>query len=151
MENLDSNVFYNLDKCIKFYKKYAHKRLLENGFDISIDQWLILKFIFENPDANQSQIAKSMLKDNASVSRIIDILIAKDMIVRKQKVGDKRTSQFKLTKSSIDLLDVLNPITLMNKGDIMDSISYKEVLKMNENLKKIIENIDQMIQKFETK
>ena len=92
-----------------------------------------------------------MLKDNASVSRIIDILIAKDMIVRKQKVGDKRTSQFKLTKSSIDLLDVLNPITLMNKGDIMDSISYKEVLKMNENLKKIIENIDQMIQKFETK
>lgn len=79
-----------------------------------------------------------MLKDNASVSRIIDILIAKDMIVRKQKVGDKRTSQFKLTKSSIDLLDVLNPITLMNKGDIMDSISDKEVLKMNENLKKLL-------------
>lgn len=79
-----------------------------------------------------------MLKDNASVSRIIDILIAKDMIVRKQKVGDKRTSQFKLTKSSVDLLDVLNPITLMNKGDIMDSISDKEVLKMNENLKKLL-------------
>ena len=33
----------------------------------------------------------------------------------------------------------------------MDSISDREVLKMNGNLKKIIENIDQMIQKFETK
>lgn len=46
----------------KILQKYAHKRLLENGFDISIDQWLILKFIFENPDANQSQIAKACLK-----------------------------------------------------------------------------------------
>lgn len=151
MENLDSNVFYNLDKCIKFYKKYAHKRLLENGFDISIDQWLILKFIYENPDANQSQISQGILKDTASVSRIIEILIAKEMIVRKQNTADKRASQFKLTKSSTDLLKVLHPITLMSKGDIMDSISDKEVLKMNENLKKIIENIDQMIRKFETK
>ncbi|WP_312765966.1 hypothetical protein [Epilithonimonas sp.] len=48
MENLDSIIFYNIDKAIRAYRNYAQRQLEGNGFNITIDQWLIIKAILEN-------------------------------------------------------------------------------------------------------
>lgn len=75
MENLDLIFFYHLDKAIKTYRQFAQEKLKENGFDITIDQWLVLKAVSENQDINHNDLADAVFKDKASVTRIIELLV----------------------------------------------------------------------------
>lgn len=60
MEKLKDIIFYNMDKAIKSYRMYAQKKLKENGFKITIDQWLIIKTILENPAITQQDREKCL-------------------------------------------------------------------------------------------
>ena len=50
MEKLNSIIFYNIDKAIRSYRNYAQRQLKVHGYTITIDQWLIIKAILENPE-----------------------------------------------------------------------------------------------------
>jgi DNA-binding MarR family transcriptional regulator len=80
MEKLSNTIFFQLDRAIKSYRQYAQKRLNEKGHAITIDQWLVLKTIMDQPDISQNEIAEFIFKDKASVTRIIDLLIKKGML-----------------------------------------------------------------------
>jgi MarR family transcriptional regulator for hemolysin len=45
--------FYSLESAIKSYRRFAQARIEEGGFDITIDQWLVLKTIEESPAASR--------------------------------------------------------------------------------------------------
>ena len=79
METLNDILFYNLEKSIKMYRKYAQKQLTKAGFEITIDQWLVLKTIQENKNISQNQIAEMVFKDFASITRIIELLVKKNL------------------------------------------------------------------------
>ena len=57
MENLSSVIFYNIEEAIKTYRMYAQKQLKTNQFNITIDQWLVLKCLKENPKSTQIELA----------------------------------------------------------------------------------------------
>ena len=78
MEKLDEIIFYTLEKSIKTYRKFAQQQLLKNGYDITIDQWLVLKTLQENQQLSQNQIAELVFKDFASITRIIELLVKKN-------------------------------------------------------------------------
>ena len=58
MEKLKDITFYNMDKAIRIYRNYAQKRLRDHGFRITVDQWLVIKAILENPDITQQEIGE---------------------------------------------------------------------------------------------
>jgi DNA-binding MarR family transcriptional regulator len=99
MEKLDSIIFYNIDKAIRAYRNYAQRQLKVNGFNITIDQWLIIKAILENPEITQNEIGNLVFKDNASVTRIIDLLVKSEFIIREIHPNDRRKTNLKVTKS----------------------------------------------------
>ena len=82
MEKLNDVIFYTIEKAIKSYRQYAQKQIKKAGFDITIDQWLVMKCLIDNPDIQLQDLAKSVFKDNASVTRIIDLLIRKNYLKR---------------------------------------------------------------------
>jgi DNA-binding MarR family transcriptional regulator len=63
MEKLNQVVFYAIDKAIKSYRQMAQKNINKHGLDITIDQWLLLTSLRNNPDATQQQIAEAVFKD----------------------------------------------------------------------------------------
>ena len=76
MEKLNDQFFYNLEKAAKSYRQYFQSQLKLHGFDdITLDQWLILRIIGEQPDISQNDIAEQVFKDKASVTRIIELMI----------------------------------------------------------------------------
>ena len=88
MERLETINFYLLDKAIRTYRIYSQKKLRENGFKITVDQWLIIKVLMENPGISQQNIAEKAFKDNASVTRIIDLLVKSKYLDRKVNPKD---------------------------------------------------------------
>ncbi len=49
MEKLERVVFYKVGKAIKTYRQFAQRRMIEAGWAIKIDQWLVLHAIEDKP------------------------------------------------------------------------------------------------------
>ena len=140
MEKLKDIIFYNMDKAIKSYRMYAQKKLKENGFKITIDQWLIIKAILENPTITQQEIAKNVFKDNASVTRIIDLLVKSEYLERKDNPVDRRKSNLIVTEEGKSIMYKVQDLILENRKNALDTVSTEELEAMNLTLKKIISN-----------
>ena len=61
-ENLEDILFYSLERSIKSYRQFAQQQLVKKGFEITIDQWLLLKTVHDNPGQTQNQIAQTIFQ-----------------------------------------------------------------------------------------
>jgi DNA-binding MarR family transcriptional regulator len=140
MERLETINFYLLDKAIRTYRIYSQKKLRENGFKITVDQWLIIKVLMENPGISQQNIAEKAFKDNASVTRIIDLLVKSKYLDRKVNPKDRRTSILKVTPDGEDIINKVQDLVLQNRKMAQIGITIEELENLNATLKKIIKN-----------
>lgn len=143
MEILDEIVFYTLEKSIKTYRQFAQKRITEAGFEITIDQWLILKTIQENPDCSQNQIAEKVFKDFASVTRIIELLVKKDFLSRNFHANDRRRFELTITETGQKILDDVFPIVSENRQHALRGFSSEAIERLEKYLKEITSNCNQ--------
>lgn len=66
-----------LDQTAKKVKQFAQSSFAEKGFDITVDQWTILKALYETDQLSQKELAKRCGKDQPTLTRIVDILLKK--------------------------------------------------------------------------
>lgn len=140
MEQLKDITFYTIDKAIRTYRMYAQKKLRENGFKITIDQWLIIKAILENPGIPQQEIAEKVFKDNASVTRIIELLVQANYLQREINENDRRKFNLIVTDEGKLIIQSVQQMVLQNRKTALEGISANDLEIMNRSLKKIIEN-----------
>ncbi len=140
MEKLNSIIFYNIDKAIRTYRNYAQRQLKANGFNITIDQWLIIKAILENPGITQNEIGDLVFKDNASVTRIIDLMVKSEFITRNIHSEDRRKTNLEVTDSGKEIIKKAQKLVEKNRKTALENISKQELEMMNTALLKISEN-----------
>jgi MarR family transcriptional regulator, transcriptional regulator for hemolysin len=140
MENLNSILFYHLDKAIKSYRQYAQNKLKENGMNITIDQWLVLKVLNDNPEVTQNELAEMVFKDKASVTRIIEILVTNNYLDR--QINDENRRRFILTptKKGKQILKEIMPTVLKNRKTALKNLTEEEILIAEKVLKTITAN-----------
>ena len=92
-----STYSYLLDRTARKVKQYAQRRFNAENYDITVDQWLIIKNLNNNNDLNQSQLAEITGKDHPTLTRIIDILCKKELTERKIQPKDRRCFVIHLT------------------------------------------------------
>ncbi len=140
MENLNSVIFYNIEQAIKTYRMYAQNQLKINQLKITIDQWLVLKCLKENPKATQIELAEKVFKDNASITRIIELLVKAGFLQREVNKTDRRKFDLKITASGERILDDVYKIVLKNRAKALNGITPEEIETVNTILKKISTN-----------
>lgn len=140
MEKLNNIIFYNIDKAIRTYRMFAMKKIREKGYKITIDQWLIIKSILENPEITQQELAKNVFKDNASVTRIIDLMVKSNYLNRKVDTNDRRKSILSVTKEGKDIIEKVQNIVLENRKIALEGINKEDLDAMDIILQKIITN-----------
>ena len=138
-KGLNDIIFYTLEKSIKSYRQYAQKQLIMNNFDITIDQWLILKSIKENSGLTQQQIGINVFKDYASVTRIIELLVKKNYLQRVAHT-DKRRFILRMTSEAEDLMRSTQKVINANRRKALDGIDEDKLMSLKETLNKIIDN-----------
>lgn len=140
MNVLEEIVFYTIEKAIKSYRQYAQKQITKAGFDITIDQWLVMKCLLEDPTIYQQSLAKKVFKDNASITRILERLIEKKYLKRSDHSSDKRRSQFVITTSGKNCIKAVQKIVLQNRKHALQGIDENEVKYVKLVLEKMIAN-----------
>lgn len=95
---LFSTYSYLLDRTARKVKQYAQRRFNAANYDITVDQWLIIKNLNNDNDMNQSQLAEITGKDHPTLTRIIDLLCKKGLTKRKIQPNDRRCFTIHLTE-----------------------------------------------------
>jgi DNA-binding MarR family transcriptional regulator len=87
-----------LDRTARRIKQYAQRRFNAENFEVTVDQWLVLRNLHQHNDLNQSELAELLGKDNPTMTRIIDLLCKKGLTERHTHPGDRRSFKVHLTE-----------------------------------------------------
>jgi MarR family transcriptional regulator, transcriptional regulator for hemolysin len=136
------------DESIGLFTSNTVKNLIRflsaniKNFDITPEQWTVLKRLSENDGINQKELAIKAEKDQPTVTRILDILERKELIIKKKNKDDRRSFILFITDKGIAVKEELSPIIeKIWEEKILTGISeedlkvYRSVLvKMNGNI-----------------
>ncbi len=142
MENLDNIIFYSIDRAIRTYRQYAQQQLKRHGFTITIDQWIIIKCLIENPEISQHEIAGKVFKDNASVTRIISLLVKAKYLTRKISKSDRRKTVLKVTELGIETIESVNRIVILNREVALNGINLEDLEITRNVMQRIAKNCE---------
>ena len=112
---------------MRSYRQFAQSELKRHGFTITIDQWLVMKCLMENPTIPQTEISERVFKDNASVTRIIELLVKAKYISRKTNKADRRRSQLTVTKLGMETIDAVNQLVLRYRAKALEGVTPEEI------------------------
>ncbi len=136
-------IFYSIERAIKEYRKFAQKNISKEIKDITVDQGLVLLFLDHYPDLSQKEIAELVFKDNASMTRMIDLMVKKQYLMRTINDQDRRRHTLTITTEGKRILKKLPPIILQNRKKALEGVTDEEIQQLQSTLSKIITNCTQ--------
>lgn len=139
-KNPTGTVLYTIEQAIKEYRKVCQKNIEKVVSDITVDQCLVLIILNENEKISQIEIAKLIFKDNASITRIIELMVKKDYLIREANEIDKRKSKLVITEKGRETIVLLTPVFKLNRKTALDGLSLDEIELLDKLLHKIISN-----------
>ncbi len=142
MNKSENTIFYSIEKTIKSYRRYAQNKLKQVDSKITIDQCLILNKINDSENITQTDLAKLVFKDNASVSRIIDLMVKNGYLERNIDEENRRKYILEINKSTQLKLKKVNKVIQRNRAYALNGISEKELKQCEKTLNKIFDNLN---------
>ncbi|MBL51336.1 MAG: hypothetical protein CMG57_05200 [Candidatus Marinimicrobia bacterium] len=142
-EKLESDL--DLFMLIGQIQKLSTKRFVQNShnykLDISLDQWIVLGPVWKNEGISQKNIADYCGKDKTSVTKIIDTLEKKNLVVRVSDQLDHRIKRIVLSNKGKKLfLDAL-PVMEQTRNELRTGINDQEIETLKNILTKIYNNL----------
>lgn len=127
-----------LDRTAKRVKQYAQNHFNEHNFGITVDQWSILKILkFTDCNLSQKELAELCEKDQASLTRIVDILVNKNLVERSIHPQDRRSFFIHLTPSGKKKVDEIYPLIAEMRLKAWENLDESDF----EHLKRILNTI----------
>ena len=108
-----------------------------NGFNITSEQWGVLRCLWQEEGLSQSEIAGKVQKDKASVTRILDIMEKNRLIIRCDDPSDRRSYRIFLTAEGKSLESKLKPLAQAANQQIFQSLDEGERQELQRLLLKL--------------
>lgn len=144
-EDAYSSYSFLLDRTARKVKQYAQQRFKEKGFNITVDQWLVLKHLSEHDGMKQNELAELIFKDNPTVTRIIDLLCKKGLTERKPHHSDRRSFIVSLTKAGAKKVEQLRPKIKDIRLKAWDGLTERDFNQFKKILNSIYHNLNETV------
>ena len=94
-----------LERTFRITKLSFIKVFNKLGADITPDQWVLLDTLNQKGKLSQKEISQLSFKDAATISRIIEKLVNKELVTKSNEELDKRKTTINLTKKGKELVN----------------------------------------------
>ncbi|PUZ24648.1 DNA-binding transcriptional regulator, MarR family [Chitinophaga costaii] len=92
-----------------FLRQQIHLKIKEHDLNITFELLEVMSFLNLHDGANQQEIADVMIKDKSSMTYLIDNLVKRDMVARREDEVDRRNKRVFLTGTGRALMNKLDP------------------------------------------
>ena len=132
MQLKGKNMNKEFDNCIGLQLKIT-KNIMENEhnkflkeFGVSSEQGLLLKCAYEMPGCTQTQIAEYLFKDKTTITRMVDTLVKKGKLIRKNSNEDRRVHHIFVTPETEEKILLISPIFEKREEDLREIIGLED-------------------------
>ncbi|MDX5479643.1 MarR family winged helix-turn-helix transcriptional regulator [Fontibacter flavus] len=137
-----SKYSFLLDRTARRVKQYAQRKFKLGDFDLTVDQWIVMKNLSENELLSQSELAQMVFKDQPTLTRIIDILSKKGYVERIPHPQDRRSFQIILTESGNTKVKELKPKISAIREKAWENLNDKDFEEFKRILNTIYNNLE---------
>jgi len=142
MTNKFDSYSYLLNRTAARVKSYAQQKFASGEFDVTVDQWLILKSLNDGRYLKQKELAEITGKDMPTLTRIIDLVCKKGLTERVIHKDDRRSFTVHLTAAGIAKLDELSPKVSEIRMKAWENLTDQDYEQLKTILNKIYQNLE---------
>ncbi|MDF2925969.1 MAG: transcriptional regulator [Paenibacillaceae bacterium] len=153
MNNPQANEAQGLGNSLGFVLGVAARRvslllmLKLKEFEISPEQWSVLYYIREQEGLIQKELAGRSGKDKPTVTRILDSLEDKGLIVRKPGEHDRRSFRIYATDKGKELVELTEPVERSMNEQLAQLLGAEDCSQLLFQLNRIIGYADRLLEK----
>jgi DNA-binding MarR family transcriptional regulator len=142
--NLDESLGYLIGRTQRALVNRLNRNFAEAGHDVTAEQWAMLLHLWQQDGQGQQQLADCACKDKTSVTRLIDGLEKRNLVLRVADQNDRRNNLIYLTNKGKALQKEL--ITLVQKTltEAQQEIKPEHLRICKSTLVKVYQNLSEM-------
>ncbi|MCP4199702.1 MAG: MarR family transcriptional regulator [Proteobacteria bacterium] len=122
--DLDDSIGQLLGRTTRAMAAAMQSSFAKAGYDVTVEQWVILVNLWRLNGQFQKQLAENTYKDKASVTRLVNGLEKRNLVVRIPDEADQRHNRIYLTNKGKALQNEL--ISLAKKTNTITSRGIEE-------------------------
>lgn len=131
-----------LDRTARRVKQFAQSSFSEQHFDITVDQWVVMKTLYEHENLTQKELAEKCGKDQPTLTRIVDLIIKKGYAQRYTPPEDRRCMFLKPTEEGIEKVKSVAPKVAKIRMKAWDNLTEQDFENFTRILNTIYNNLE---------
>lgn len=141
---IDHSIGYLVGRTSRAIIKRLTKKFADAGFDVSYEQWSILIHLYRKDGQTQQELSNIAVKDKAAITRLLNVLEKKNIVLRIPDRSDKRSKLVYLTHKAKAFRQDLVKLVEEMLHEAEQGISFEEMEQCKATLNKIFANFDRL-------
>ncbi|RLD53563.1 MAG: MarR family transcriptional regulator [Bacteroidetes bacterium] len=137
----DKSIEAQMAIALQLMKRKNHQAIAKTGNKITMEQLVVLEILKTNGDMNMTELSKTVWKQNANITRIVDKLEKQELVERKPVQGDRRANLVSITSKGESLIKEVIPVVMEVYKDATSIITKEEEAITLNVLQKIISHL----------
>jgi len=135
--DIDTSIGFIVNRTAYVMRQHLHEGFRKINQPITPEEFALLRVLWNQDGRRQGELADYAFKDRTTVTRLIDGLVGKGLVERKNDQRDRRAVRTWLTKTGKSLEGKLVPIAhdLVNRATV--DVSQKDLEITLETLRKV--------------
>ena len=121
---------------------WRESRLLRQEFGLGTNDWRVISALSIRPGATSSDISEFVAMNKAVVSKSVNTLIGRELIVPAD--GRRGSRHLYLTRAGADMHDRMKPISLEGQEIVLADLTDDEVRQLNHLLTRLLQRAPEL-------
>ena len=139
--SFEDNVIYLIGEIARLSHKRVSGIFAKNQFDVTVEQFGILVLLWYEEGINQQSIANHLNRDKTTITRVVQNMIKKSLIVKIPDQVDKRNKLIYLTEKGRSLNNEMIKSTAVVYKDALKKISKSDLKTSTKFLQRMKNNL----------
>ena len=132
-----------IDRTYKMVRQDLINRFRAKKLDITPEQWVLLSKLYAEGELYQTDLANKSFRDKPTVSRILDLLVKKNLVERSQDPSDARKYVVSLTDEGMKLVNKALPEVERSREQGWTNLTEDEYHTLVKLLDKVFMNYEE--------
>lgn len=140
-KSLDENIIYQMGETSRLIHKRITAIFSERGFDVTVEQFGVLALLWYKEGVKQQDIADGLKRNKTTITRIVENMINRNLIVKVPDQLDKRNKLIYLTQKGKALQKEMVESSGLVYYQTISNITSKDIDKCLVILKQMMKNL----------
>ena len=141
MQRLKDVILFQIEQASKASKQYSQREFDALKLDLTVEQWVLIMIVSENPNLTQRELADKSRRDPASITRTLDLLEKKGRIMRNVDPLNRRTYIISMTEAGKGFIKTNANLIAQHREQSVANFTEEDLAKFSGYLQRIIGNM----------